>query len=171
MDGIRSLDRLTRLAERTGVTLTIRLVPGEAREVGEVDLEVFQLGFTADGDMDQLNEFFRALQEGILPGLVINDVQIRINQEQSSLSATTSLLTLSGQPLGATPPSFLKAGAAPAPAPAVSRVDATDVPVMSFSVESLFSGTDALRSLRLQVSPPEALSTLKLYADRLRWGR
>ena len=32
MDGIRSLDQLTRLAERTGVNLTIHSQPSEARE-------------------------------------------------------------------------------------------------------------------------------------------
>jgi hypothetical protein len=169
MDGIRALDQLALLAERTSVDLSnVQLSPGTPRAVGEVELTVFDLSFTASGDLGDLTDFSLALEEGILPGLVIENIQTNVGHQQSTSTASGSLFTLSTLPSG-TPvmPVFLKAGtlAFDGIQPEVSASAATDVPILAFSVESLFDGMDALRSIRIQASHPQVLSSLKLYAE------
>jgi hypothetical protein len=168
MDGIRGLDQLTLLAERTGVSLSsIQLATGKREKVGGVDLDVLQVSFTARGNTGDLAGFFRALQEGILPWLEIEQVDTNLSQAEASFTVRASLYTLDGQASRATLPTLLKAGQTPvqALAPAASRPGSSNTPVLAFTVESLFAGMDALRSLRIQVSQPKVLSMVKLYAE------
>jgi hypothetical protein len=169
MDGIRALDQLALLADRTGVDLSnVQLSPGTSHEVGEVELTVFDLSFTASGGLGDLTDFSLALEEGILPGLVIENIQTNVGDQESTSTASGSLFTLSTLPSGSpVMPVFLKAGtpAFDALDPEVFASTATDAQVLAFSVESLFDGMDALRSIRIQASHPQVLSSLKLYAE------
>lgn len=169
MDGLRALDGLTLLADRTGTTLSsLDLSPGAAKTVGETELTVFDVGFSCSGDSDSLRDFISAINQGIVPGLVVGAVQTTVDQEKSTLNVQSSLFTLPAQQAGSTiMPVFLKAGATPFEElqPKVSSDAASDVPILAFTVESLFNGMDALRSVRVQASPPGAVSSFKLYAE------
>ena len=107
------------------------------------------------------------MQEGIIPWLSMDEIQVKTGEQQAILSAKGSLFTLSSRPLGASPPIFLKGGnpsfqslVTAEPYGAVS-----DVPILSFSVESQFDGMDSLRSIQIQVSNPELVPTFHLYAE------
>jgi hypothetical protein len=168
LDGIRSVDQISLLADRIGVELSnIQITPGAARAIGELELSVFDVSFKASGALDALADFSRALQEGVIPWLSMDEVQVSIDEKQATLSAKGSLFTLSSRPVGASPPIFLKGGspAFQSLVTAESYGVVSDVPIFSFSVESLFDGMDSLRSVQIRVSNPEHVPSLHLYAE------
>ncbi len=168
LDGIRSVDQISLLADRIGVELSnLQITPGTARAIGDLELSVFDLSFKATGSLDALADFSRALDEGIIPWLSMEEVQVNTVEQRATLSAKGSLFTLSSRPPGASPPTFLKGGS-PSFQSLVSAESygvVSDVPVLSFSVKSLFDGMDSLRSLQIQVSNPELMPTFHLYAE------
>ena len=168
LDGIRSVDQIALLADRIGVELSnLQITPGTARPIGELELSVFDLSFKAAGSLDALADFSRALDEGIIPWLSMEEIQVNTVEQRATLSAKGSLFTLSSRPPGASPPIFLKGGS-PSFQSLVSAESygvVSDVPVLSFSVESLFDGMDSLRSIQIQVSNPELMPTFHLYAE------
>jgi hypothetical protein len=114
-----------------------------------------------------LTDFFDALQEGFIPWLVVSEARADLGDKLASLFVKASLFTLPGQPLRASLPPLLKPGETSARALGLgaSPSGSTDIPIIAFSVESLLAGKDALRSIRVQVSHPEVLTSLKLYAE------
>lgn len=168
MDGIRALDQLAFLAERTNVALrNVQLSPGKPRAIGNAELAVFDVGFSATGDLGDLTDFSLALEEGILPGLFIENVQTEVDGQPSVIHASGSLYTSSTLSAGAQElPAFAMTGAPEFDGleSEVSVTGDTEVPILAFAVESQFDGMDALQSIQIQSSQPEILSSLKLYA-------
>jgi hypothetical protein len=169
MDGVRAIDQIGALAQRTDITLSnVQMSPEGTRMVGDTQITVFNVGFTAQGDLDNLTDFTRALYEGVLPWLVVSEVQTSVSQQRPSLTARATLLTLPGQRprLGAI--SVLLSSGQPAFEalhPEVSAQTAAEVPILAFTMESRLNGMDALRSVRIHTPQPELISTLKLYAE------
>lgn len=167
-DGVRALDQLTLLALRTSVDLnSMQLNAGKQLKVGNIDLDVLEVNFNAQGNLAALADFFETLQAGFIPWLVPSEARTELGDKQASLFVKASLYTLPGQSHRPPLTSSLKPGGTPTQALAlgVSPAGSTDIPIIAFSVESLLTEKDALRSIRVQVSHPEVLTNLKLHAE------
>ncbi|MBI3743335.1 MAG: hypothetical protein HY261_03515 [Chloroflexi bacterium] len=165
-DGIRVTGMVTELAERTGVALNgIQVSTGKRGKVGDMEFAMLTLNLTAHGPIAKVDEFFAALQAGVIPWLAVVDSQSdRSKPGDGQLVITADIYTLPDvtQPSA---PARITVTMGASPDSTAARAGEANHVLLRFDALSRLAGSDALRSVSVHVTSPNVLTAVRLYAE------